>query len=273
MPGRAALTSCAVMFLAFGPATVPRVSAQTAPAPPSIPPPRTRAVDAVAKAYLELGKALFNAKEWNLAIENLTKALERSDELSEARLYLAGSFIQTKTYRAAEENLLKLATDPKFGSKQRVHSSLGNLYLVQKEYEKAVNEFKRAYELDPAPMRANDLAYAYILGGANLEESLRLVNQALEATPLGHALTGYYLDTRATAYTQMKRYSEAEKDALESIKIGEQFQPDRVPDRRYRLGEIYLKAKKPDLARREFQRVLTLDRNHEEAAKALRRLN
>jgi tetratricopeptide (TPR) repeat protein len=251
----------------------PAAAQQPAVPAPSIPPTRTRAVDPIAKAYFELGKALFNAGEWKLAGENLTKSLQRSPNVGEVHLYLGAALIQTRSYKAAEESLRSALNDSDFTRRQRAYSLLGSLYMEQGEPKKAEAETRRAYDLDPKnPMYANNLAYALARQSSNLDDALRLINQSLSTAPEEDPARGYYLDTRAAILMLLNRYTDAEKDATESIKIGEKFQKELLPDRRYQLGEIYLKSNRTELAKREFQKALELNRDHKAAAEALKRI-
>jgi tetratricopeptide (TPR) repeat protein len=240
--------------------------------------PQRAAPDPVARAYADLGKELYYASEYDEAAASLQKALARAPDNGEARLFLALTFTEKKSYGAAEQNFLKLLDDPKV-AKDRVHAGLGYIYSAQNELKKAETEYRKAQGLSPkSPRYANNLAYVLAQQGRNLEEGLRLIDMALESTPASPSIgtldpiRGYYLDTRALLYYKLRKYGEAEKDQLEAIKLAEKFSLSQVASRRYLLGRIYASTQRRDLAKREFEKAVKLDSTFKQAAEALKNL-
>jgi tetratricopeptide (TPR) repeat protein len=251
-----------------------QVPMQLNPNAPSIPKSRPKPIAPVAKAYLDLGKAFFNEGNWNAAIENLKKALEREPGLGEAHLFLAKARYEKKSYKDAEESIKRALNDPSL-DKADIHNTLGNIYLGQTEYKKAEAEFAVALKLDPGePAYPNNLAYAYALQSKNLKEALELANQALKSTPdVDYFSRANYLDTRAWIYHQMGKYSEAEADSLDALRNTEKIPPPPyLPLVYYHLGEVYLRQNKTELAKQEFQKALKIDNTHREALDGLRKI-
>jgi TolB-like protein/Flp pilus assembly protein TadD len=96
-----------------------------------------------------------------------------------------------------------LALDDKFPG---VHVALGNIYLTQRQLEKAIPEFKMAISLDPNFSVGYALLAQAMYYMGEFEESITLMKKALRLRPYYPA---WFLDYLAGAYIFTKRYDEA----------------------------------------------------------------
>ena len=85
--------------------------------------------------------------------------------------------------------------------------NLGNVLLKQQLFSEAIVAFRHAIQCEPRNADAlNNLAWAYCLGNANLDEALGLCDRASELQPGRQA---YYLDTRGQVLWRLGRGPEA----------------------------------------------------------------
>jgi len=85
--------------------------------------------------------------------------------------------------------------------------NLGNALAKQKLFAEAIVAFRRAIQVEPANADArNNLAWAYLETGANLDEAVELCRQALKLQPGRRA---YYLDTLGCVLLKQGKAGEA----------------------------------------------------------------
>jgi tetratricopeptide (TPR) repeat protein len=256
------------------------IPSEPVPTLPPIPSVRSKLTDPIAKGYFDLAKAFFYALDWDAAIENFRKALERDPDFGNAYYYLGKALFYKKSYIDAEENTRKALNYQELSvSTADVHELLGTINAYQNNLDKAETEYKTALESDSYHSESlNNLAYTYALQEKNLDEALSLVNQALQLISEEDPRRAYYLDTRSWVYYKRGNYKDAEKDALDSILIGKKFSTsdaaysDFLLDHHYHLGEIYLQKGESQLAKREFQKVLEIDSSYRSALESLRKI-
>ncbi|MDC4223927.1 MAG: tetratricopeptide repeat protein [Candidatus Manganitrophus sp.] len=123
------------------------------------------------REHLQLGFSYEARGEWDLAIAEYQRAIEKGE---------APSVIQ---------------------------GYLGNVYYGKKDYTAAEQAYKKSLHLHPqnAPV-LNNLASLYLVEGRDLLEAERLVQQAIEIDP---ARKSYYLDTLAAIYLARADYEPA----------------------------------------------------------------
>jgi len=103
----------------------------------------------------------------------------------------------------------------KDGTSFRARVNLGNVLLAEERYGEAREEYMKALALRPAdPEATNNLAWAAILSGNDLEEALRRMDAALAAreehNPPTDGLAPTLLDTRGVLLARLGRSAEAE---------------------------------------------------------------
>jgi adenylate cyclase len=86
------------------------------------------------------------------------------------------------------------------------HSLLGNIYLFQRQYEKAIAEGQRAISLNPNFADGYAMLAQIMRYSGRFEEALELIKKAMRLSPIHRA---FYTVTLATTYLFLERYEEA----------------------------------------------------------------
>ena len=93
-------------------------------------------------------------------------------------------------------------------SESQILLGIGNIYTEANLFDKAEKSYRQALKLDPRnPGMMNDLAWFLINNDINVDEGLKLVQEALEDNPDDWN----YLDTKGWGYYKQGRYEEALK--------------------------------------------------------------
>jgi Tfp pilus assembly protein PilF len=131
------------------------------------------------------------------------------------------------------------------------HNVLGVLYLNLKRNPEALDELKRAVDLDGTYGSAlHNLGVAYATTG-KWDEAIRAYNKALSLPTYGN-LEGTY-NNLGWAYYNLDRLQEAE----EALRLALKLDPKMVAAS-YHLGLVLLKAERRDEAKAEFRRAREL---------------
>lgn len=229
-------------------------------------------------AFLWLGRAAgMQAKAVGapMGIGNARKArksLERAVELdpknTPARLDLITYYRQAPgivggSMRAAQAHTAELTKqDPYLGTVVK-----GELAFQEKDYESAERSYRAALELDPKRTEAYVRLGALALRNKQYDQAFAAFEKILELDP-----------NEKQAYFHVGRTSDVSGQRLEqgeaALKKYLQCRPNYIMPKltwaHRRLGNIYLKRGKRDLARREYLAALALDPNDKEASAALR---
>ncbi|HEU5394349.1 MAG TPA: tetratricopeptide repeat protein, partial [Candidatus Methylomirabilis sp.] len=107
----------------------------------------------------------------------------------------------------------------------------------------------------------NYLGYMFAEEGIKLEESVALVNKALELEPEN----GAFIDSLGWAYFKLGRIDEALKELLQAVRYSRR---DDATIREH-LGDTYLKKGMIQEAIREWERSLELDGSNDAVRKKL----
>ncbi|WP_339108489.1 tetratricopeptide repeat protein [Thioclava sp. GXIMD4216] len=84
------------------------------------------------------------------------------------------------------------------------------------KWDRAEGEFRKALELNPGqPSVLNYLGYSYVEKGENLDEALKMIRQAVKASPD----SGYIIDSLGWALFRLGRYDEAVKEMEKAITL------------------------------------------------------
>ena len=124
--------------------------------------------------YIELGLA-------NEALEELNQVIKKKPDYSEALAVRGRTYFQLKNYDKAKEDLL-------LSIKQRpnayAHLLLGQLFLVKKEYQQAIDHFTAALDREKSNLAYSRRGEAYRMSdGANFQRSLADFEKALAIDP------------------------------------------------------------------------------------------
>jgi len=187
-------------------------------------------------AYLYLGYAysgLGLAKARNDVYE---KAMTYSEKATEKeRLYIEAAYAR-RIERNPEKSfhILKQMAE-EYPKEKRAHFNLGGYYKGQKLYDKAIEEFNKALELDPNyGLALNELAFVYV-GMEDFEKAIEYFKRGVLVAPGDANL----LDSMALCYFYMGRLDEAAATYKEVLEI--------KPDWSYSYwGISYINALKED---------------------------
>jgi tetratricopeptide (TPR) repeat protein len=112
-----------------------------------------------AMAHFTLAGVAPSAK---LFFEELKKSVALANKVSEGERSLILSFEAGVNGKAAKQSEYLLELVKKHPNDERSHNALGNYYFGQQEYDRAVEEFKKATEIAPGFSPAyNTLGYSY----------------------------------------------------------------------------------------------------------------
>lgn len=131
-------------------------------------------------------------------------------------------------------------------------------------WPEAEADFKRALALNPGqPQVLNYLGYSYVDRGENLDEALKMIQQAVLAAPD----QGYIVDSLAWAYYRLGRY----KDAVVPMERASLLMPidPVVTDH---LGDVYWQVGRKMEARFQWRRALSFDPAEKDAQRIRRKL-
>jgi Tfp pilus assembly protein PilF len=107
------------------------------------------------------GEYLFLAGRYSEAEERLIKALELDPYLTDARNWLGASLAEQQRYDEARQQYERALEDPAYPSPQLIYLNLGMLYRSQGLDERAIEQFRRAVQIDPRFFKAHfELALA-----------------------------------------------------------------------------------------------------------------
>ena len=145
-----------------------------------------------------------------------------------------------------------------------VHFHLASVYYDLDEFEPTVRHFREAIRLDPKNAFArNNLAYFFAEKNRNIDEALRLVDEALMLSPSNAP----FLDTKGWVLYRLGKYDEA----LPYIKKALALSPE-TSELHLHLGQVLLAKRQFKDAIRAFEHALAYDPDNKEIARRLSRL-
>ena len=133
-------------------------------------------------AYNNLGQAYAYQKKYEEAIPQYLKQIEINKKDRYANANLGRAYFELKQYDRATSVLETAATvAPKEPS---VFYNLGRAYAKANQAEKAEEAFKKSVDLDPIPMRMNDVAYQMAIANLDLPTAQHYAESGLAALVL-----------------------------------------------------------------------------------------
>jgi tetratricopeptide (TPR) repeat protein len=242
----------------------------------------------------ELYEALGQEKE---ALHNFVLATKEDPPLPDSFVRLAGIYLQTDRSKAIET---LLNADRRIPDNPAILFSLAYIYSLEKQYENAVQTFKRVCDItDRSGQKISDglyfyygaayermgqfkkaeeifeecislypdahevlnyLAYMWADKGENLEKALEYVNRALDLEPEN----GAYIDTLGWIYYKQKEYSKA----LDQIQKANELIKDD-PTVNEHLGDIFQALNDNEKALSCWKQSFMLDPENETVAQKL----
>jgi adenylate cyclase len=183
-----------------------------------IDPEYARAYSGLADAYTIAVNYDFmdGAEGQSKALEAATRALKLDDGLPEAHASIGLIMMSDMKYLEARNELQRaIQLNPSYAS---AHHFYSNCLLELGNLNEAVEEIKRARELDPlSPVIELALAQQYALAG-RLDESLSMLDKLLEREPsfasgyLGRAICYWLKDMKDKAFDDVKSHHNLSKD-------------------------------------------------------------
>jgi len=212
-----------------------------------------------ATTYKELADVYFYWKQYDLAIENYQTSLRQVDN-PVVRLQLAKTAYLAEKYKDSEENY-KRTLNGKLNSYQQLtaYQGLGDVYMIQKNFDQAKNNYQKALEIAKANLITpkitdlnSKLAEVYAAKGNTqkadgyYQNSLRLASEENKKRSLKEQ------QKVADFYNQSQRYDEEIQLRKESLKEAEDIPPveaenneslvDSITSQKinYKIGNAYM---------------------------------
>ncbi len=215
--------------------------------------------DTVPDGWINLAYVYLRQDSTEKAIQTYERGIQKTNSKTELLLRLGSVYADQGQYDTALA-ILRRASD------NRPHDSdilfaLGSVYEQSGDFDRSVATFERLLRIDPDHATAlNYLGYMLADKGIRLEESLEMIQRAVEHEPNN----GAYLDSYGWVLYRLGRLKEAEaqlKKALEEMKID--------PIIHEHLGDVYNAAGEIDKAKIEWKKSLELDPENQELKKKL----
>ena len=156
------------------------------------------------QGYYIQGTIAIAKKDFETAILNYEKALALNPEILGIYTNLGAAYFATNQLDKAANTLLKVVEIDEENATAHYH--LGNIYQIQKEYNKAFKHFQNAYNSEASTLHLTALAYS-ALKAEKIEDAIMLYKTLCVLCPEKQNFE-YNL---ACAYLSIKNYKEAIK--------------------------------------------------------------
>lgn len=197
------------------------------------------------------GFIAIDKKDFKMARDAFTEAAHHGADLTQIYYLLGITEEMSNSYTEAYFYYKKsLSLDPK---SLPALEALANLCERIDKKDEAFKTFKKIIELDTTnAMALNYVGYTYAERAESLELALSLIEQALSS----EANNGYYIDSRAWVFYQLKRYEDALAELIKASEIVED------PVILEHLGDVYLKLNDYLKAQEAYERALKIAPNN-----------
>jgi TolB-like protein/Flp pilus assembly protein TadD len=136
-----------------------------------------------------------------------------------------------------------------------VHSLFNTIYMVQRQYDKAIAEGKRAIELGPNDAQAHALLGQTMRYAGRFEEAASLSEKALRLQPY---YPSWYLTNLAICYYYVGKYEEAIDIIKQYLQLAENLRENESPGLHQALAMNYVRLDRLEDARNHAAKVLRL---------------
>ncbi|MBU1625833.1 tetratricopeptide repeat protein [bacterium] len=200
-----------------------------------------------------------NLKECDRVINEYLKFFPNDFEMTSRLTYI--NYLEKEPLQAINVWKRYISTGV---SDERAHFRLAVIYEQIGQFAFAEVELKKAIEINPKYYIAkNYLGYMYADRGTNLDESLKLITEALKGEPDN----GSYLDSLGWIYFKKGDCVNAEKFLLKALELN----PDESMINEH-LGDVYYKMGKYEKAIEQWEKSLQTNPNNNEAQKKLMKI-
>lgn len=221
------------------------------------------------------GEASLRKGDWASAQKSFDEALRQRPKDPKLVLLIAQEWVKYGRWREAKR-VLERAADARPTSE--IYTQLAVCYHNLDDLKRAEQAYLKALELDPRnPLALNNLGYMWADQGRNLQQAIRMLEEANRLTPD----QPYIMDSLGWAY-----YKQAVVDAeagkaqnARRLLVKAQLLVEKAvdaspgqPEQHYHLGMIYAKLGYVEEAKAELRRALAAQSSLTEARKALQRI-
>jgi len=214
-----------------------------------------------AQGYQVLGQVAQRAGRMPLALDAFNKALSIDPKLTAAALGLGDTYWLNKQPDLARQQFEKVAQQE--SGRSYAMARLGQIYEAAGDFGNARVSYEKALAADPDNVVAkNNLAWVYAEHGGNIDEALKLAEEAKEKAPDDPMIT----DTLGWIYVKKGSYGAAVENLRNSVSKN-----PHDPNSLYHLGTAYYKLGKTADAKRELEAALKMP-NFSQAADAKKML-
>ncbi|MDM8514677.1 tetratricopeptide repeat protein, partial [Desulfobacterales bacterium HSG16] len=158
-------------------------------------------------AYSKLGDVFYAQKEYGKAMAQYGKAIEISP------------YYYTDPYnnlgKASNKQIRPKRESITIGHNASTYSLLGNTFMKLKNYEEAINQYRKAIEIDPDNTYANTMLGLAFYKQKNYEEAINQYRKAIEIDPDNT----YAYNKLGRVFEKQKNYEEAINQYRKAIEI------------------------------------------------------
>lgn len=181
------------------------------------------------------GLCYYNKEKYKEAIECFEISIQRNDNISSSYYYKVLSLLNSQEHKEAMRDLGN-AISLRLENLDRFYELKGDVFAYQKKYTEALEEYKKAIEINPASSSYH-YSIGYNLNNLSMfNEALEYLNKAIELDP---SFANYYI-CKSHSLFSLGNY----KDCIEECEKALQVEAEYMPALRnkawafYKLGKL-----------------------------------
>jgi len=210
-----------------------------------------------AEYYYDRGLTYKNQKDNTAALRDFSRAIELDPKHS--RAYRNRGTVQNNQSAALQDYNRAIELDPNF---EYAYLSRGLIYNAQQDYTSALRDFNRVIELNPNNILGFNTRAIIYNAQNNYAAALKDLSRSIELNPNDPWAYSF----RGALYATQNDYAGALRDASRAIEL----KPD--PDYFYARGTIYKNNRQCNLAQQDYEQILRLAPNYQNALNDLREI-
>ncbi|MFH1540835.1 MAG: tetratricopeptide repeat protein [Elusimicrobiota bacterium] len=195
-------------------------------------------------------------KNYPKAFEYVHKALKLNPKLPDGYGALASIYQDTKDYDMALGLYERAVVEKKYTYHKAPFLSIGVIYKIKKQYQKAIENFNRAIEINPL----SSLAYTYLAEiyemHGDVDKTEKFYKKSVDINPDDYIP----LNALGIIYGQKGNYNKSLKYLKKAVKL-----KSNSVDVHFNIGYVYFLSYRYGEALREMKKTLKLEPNHENA--------